>query len=426
MQLPGAGGDADAAAVADRGRVQHLAVDVELALVGRAVADPDRAGAAVALQVGKLALAAVRVAVDAVEDLRPGAVVPLVGQPQPADEVERLVVVADRHQREEGKRAVAQPAEAVVPVPDAADPLGQRSGRRRDDRAGRLVGQELERQRAAHDLIPVRPPVRALLRPALPVAERSLEPGGQVGRPQRPRGRVAVPAVGQGQGAALAGAHAPHGPDGPLAVRLERPAGRGQGQPVAGAVRQRAGVRHELEAGRLGRVAVGRLEERLELDLAVDPVDQPDDLAVAPDVVARPLRLAAVDRHEVGQPDAAGPGPEDGVEHVGRPAVAPPGRVDGGRADLEVAAAAGVEQAAERGRPVEPPRTEPVDRSLARDQRGGVAVADDSVVGDREVAAHGPHSGRSRAARSTAIDAAAAGRAPRSGRLGRCLRATRS
>ena len=54
-------------------------------------------------------------------------------------------------QRESVKRRVAQPAVAVVPVPHAAERLGQRRRRRGDDPAGRRVGQRLERDERAQD-----------------------------------------------------------------------------------------------------------------------------------------------------------------------------------------------------------------------------------------------------------------------------------
>ena len=74
---------------------QQLAVDVELDLVGRAVADPHRPRAAVALEVVSVSLPAARVAVDAVQDLQdPGRARRRRAVSQ-REEVERLVVVAD-------------------------------------------------------------------------------------------------------------------------------------------------------------------------------------------------------------------------------------------------------------------------------------------------------------------------------------------
>ena len=95
-----------------------------------------------------VALLARVVAVHVVEDLQPRA-----GQPrrvqQPAGERFGLVAVAEGEQRAHGERGVAQPAVAIVPVEVAAEPLGQRRGRRGDDRARRRVDEQLERERAA-------------------------------------------------------------------------------------------------------------------------------------------------------------------------------------------------------------------------------------------------------------------------------------
>src|SRR5205085_2712747 len=75
--------------------------------------------------------------------------------------------------RVEDERRVAQPSEAIVPVARAADLFGERSGRRGDERARRLVRQKLERERAAADVLTVRPFVTARVPPTLPVAKRA-------------------------------------------------------------------------------------------------------------------------------------------------------------------------------------------------------------------------------------------------------------
>ena len=68
------------------------------------------------------------------------------------DEVEEVVglpVEAERVEAPQRERGVADPGVAVVPVALAARRLRQRRGRRGDHRAGRRVGEALERQRAA-------------------------------------------------------------------------------------------------------------------------------------------------------------------------------------------------------------------------------------------------------------------------------------
>src|SRR5205823_12895854 len=67
--LPGLVGDGLAVLVVQVDGIDQLAVDVELELVGRAVADAHRCRSAVALEVVELDLLEVGAAVDAVHDL---------------------------------------------------------------------------------------------------------------------------------------------------------------------------------------------------------------------------------------------------------------------------------------------------------------------------------------------------------------------
>ena len=129
--------------------VQHLAPDVELELVGGGVADPDRRGALVPGQpVAARYSGSRRSPSSAVHDLQVGRVAGD-GAQQPLPPGPGLVVVTGAEQRLQGEGGVAQPAVAVVPVAGAAELLGQRGGRGRDDAAGRRVGQRLERDAAS-------------------------------------------------------------------------------------------------------------------------------------------------------------------------------------------------------------------------------------------------------------------------------------
>ena len=59
------------------------------------------------------------------------------------------------YQRAQGEGAIAQPAVTVVPVPGAAEGLGERGRGRRDDAAARLVRQPLQRgERTVYGLLP--------------------------------------------------------------------------------------------------------------------------------------------------------------------------------------------------------------------------------------------------------------------------------
>ena len=138
--------------------VQRLAVDVELQLVGGAVADPHRARAAVALPVVERLLDEVGGAVDAVHDVQRAAVAAgALPRPGPAASAPNAAASSvnprpsSAYDREGG---VADPGVAVVPVALAADLLGQAGGRCRDQSAGRRVGHQLERDRRAVDHLP--------------------------------------------------------------------------------------------------------------------------------------------------------------------------------------------------------------------------------------------------------------------------------
>ena len=140
------------------------------------VADPHRARVAVARPVRVLDLRQLGPPVDPVHDLqrprRPD--LPLaraVGEP--AHERRGLLGEAEPEQAVERERGVADPRVAVVPVALAADLLGQRGRRRGDERAGRRVGEQLQRERGAVDHLAPAPAVARLLQPAAPVARPS-------------------------------------------------------------------------------------------------------------------------------------------------------------------------------------------------------------------------------------------------------------
>ena len=135
-----------------------------------------------------LVLGQVGAAVDPVHDLqrpaRPD--LPLaraVGQP--VHERRGLFGEAEPQQPVERERRVADPGVAVVPVAPAAELLGQRGRRRRDERAGRRVGQQLQRQRRAHHHLAPAAAVARLRHPVAPVHDRRLE--GAVRLPLRVR-----------------------------------------------------------------------------------------------------------------------------------------------------------------------------------------------------------------------------------------------
>ncbi len=167
-------------------RIDDRPVDVVLALVVGAVADPHRPRVVVAAQVVERLLGQVALAADAVHDLQ-RAVLVAVEVDDELHEVVGLPVEPERVERVEGERGVAHPGVAVVPVALATRRLGQRCRQRRDQRAGRRVGEALQRQRRALQV--ARPPVvgeLAVGQPRAPVVEGV---GHRLARPPRPCGR---------------------------------------------------------------------------------------------------------------------------------------------------------------------------------------------------------------------------------------------
>ena len=152
-------------------RVEQLAVDVELDLVPRAVADAHGRRVAPAAQVLQRALGQVVLAADPVHDLqRALAGAAAGGARHERDELLGLVRAGADVERLEREARVADPGEAVVPVALAADRLGQRGGGRGDDRAGRAVGEALQDARAVAHEVAVRALVDVVL--GLPRAPR--------------------------------------------------------------------------------------------------------------------------------------------------------------------------------------------------------------------------------------------------------------
>ena len=168
-------------------RDHHLAEHVALALADGGVADPHRPRAGVPGEVVEGVLGQAPGAVDGVHDLE---VVGVAGHrpQQPVLPELGLVGEARGQQRLEGERGVAQPAVAVVPVALAAEVLGQRGGRRGDDAAGLLVGQQPQGEQRAADDVGVRHRQAGAGQPVALLLQRGLDPrrGGRAGRARRP------------------------------------------------------------------------------------------------------------------------------------------------------------------------------------------------------------------------------------------------
>ena len=256
-------------------RIDHLAVHIELPLLHRQVADPDRPRLAVSRQVIQRALIRRLVAVDIVEhpQLGPGQAGRV---QQPVDEGVGLVHVTQTGERANRERGVAQPAEAVVPVERAADPLGQRCGRRRHHRTRGSEHHELEGEHAPNYRLPAGAIVARGGDPALPpvhgARQRRARPLAQRRQHRRPLGGKGERRVGDG----------PRGEAGPstgcaAGVELEREVGPEVQQTCAcvSPKSQLSGLPHPRGPQ---SVDGARLEGPLDLHLPLFALDQPKNL----------------------------------------------------------------------------------------------------------------------------------------------------
>ncbi|OUD96467.1 hypothetical protein CMMCAS03_00465 [Clavibacter michiganensis subsp. michiganensis] len=371
LQRPGELRLADARVARGLEREHHLADHVGLVLLEGAVADAHRAGAVVAGQAREVALGEVPLAAQPVHDLHV-ARIPGDRPEEPRAPLVGLALEAVREEHLQGERRVAEPHVAVVPVAGPAELLGEARGRRRDDAAGVLV-----RQRAEHEQ---RPADRGLVRagvldgagPRLPPLGRVLEGGVHVER----RRLAAVRRVpGEREVDGLAGRHLER--DAVVVVRgRELGAAHDDGVGAGHGDEARVVAVELADPGERGRVAEAQAQVALHADCAADPADAPHD-----------VRPAVAHRHEVGDLDGAlgrlPPGPEhEGVAEVRAHGDGGIGR--GGR-ELPRAVLLGAEERTEHGRGVEAGEAQPVDGSVAGDQRSRVAVPDECVVLD----AHG-------------------------------------
>ncbi len=282
LQPPGIVERIEVMGARDVQQVHHLADHVVLNLGPRQVADADRPAVGVAPEPGQLELGQPPLAADAVERLH------LLGHArhrpeQPPPPGERLVAIARLLQRVEREGRVAQPAETIVPVARAADLLGKRGGRCRDDRPGRGMGQRLQRDQRAHHPVA---PGSLVVAPSGPVAP----PGHALGEP-----RLGVDRRRLGEVRAEAGEHERHG----LA---------GGDREAAAAAEARALERHRrADDHRVG--AAGRVEP---VRVVADPGDDRAVVEAEHDLGRHldPARAAAHQPHEVGRVLGAGVGHE--------------------------------------------------------------------------------------------------------------------
>ena len=367
----------------------HAAPHVVLALGVRGVADADRPRVVVPGQVIQRRLLQRPLAVHAVHDLQVAALrLGHIG-----DEVEEVVglpVEAERVQRPQRRRGVADPGVAVVPVPHPAGGLRQRRRRGRHDRPGGRERQPLQGERAALQEAPPRMIGKpAAVQPVLPVVGGPGEPGG--GLLEGTRWRVLAPPQRDKAGLPLLEQRARGGerslePDVQIGDQPQRALGaRGAGDRLVVAL---AGV---LPLRRVPAVVEHRVAVHAHLHLPVDAADQAQQHAVGlvvggcPPVGARALVVVVPGPHQqcVGDHQPAARCPPARLEDHRPWDVAPGGRyLDAGRVDAERAGVA-VENRPEHAGGIHARQAQPLDATVWCDQSGRLAVRQEPVVPDR-------------------------------------------
>ena len=297
-------------------------------------------------------------------------------------------------QRPQRERRVAHPAVAVVPVALAARRLRQRGRQRGDHRAGRRVGQPLQHERRALQVRRARGgrgrcrrrascarsgrSARASARPARRCADRRGSPSTRARRSaSRPRPSCGAPCV--------------RLPSMPMRRSLNsRTSSRRRWRRSRRVVRVGVDRSTVLHSAGVRAVVEHRLADQLDLDLTLDALDRAHEQVVGV-VVGRRARVARAVLVSCQSPIVSASRtrsqPGGVIQVVSMMFVpglvaAPGGHVDAVRAEAEAAGAA-IEQRAEDGRRVEARQAQPLDRAVGGDERAGVAVGQERVVGDR-------------------------------------------
>ena len=295
------------------------------------------------------------------------------------DELLRLVRAGADVERLEREARVADPGEAVVPVALAADGLGQRRGRRGDDRAGRAVGEALQDARAVAHELAVRAVVDVVLGlPGAPRLDGVVDPRADLGRPAVASGAMRSSAEAQRSAKPCASpARTRNAARIVASCDLQRH-GRAH-RDAAGAERARAAVLEPDQ--RPDQPVLGaRRELHDQLDVALDALDRAQQLVrrVEAEVVAA---LALGGRHRVDQPHRPGVRRERRLDRERAGEVAALGVERAGRPDRPVAGV-GVEQpredragcrsaacTASRSSPRDPPARSRCSRPAGRSRR---------------------------------------------------------
>ncbi len=390
---------APAVRVCDEGVEQH-APHVVLLLVVGAVTCAHRTRVQVAREVVEGVLGEVGLTPDPVHDLQVPSVVAGRrghGFEHEREVLERLPVEAECVQGAEHERAVADPGEAVVPIPLTARRLRQRRRARGHDRARRRVAQALQRQRATFDVRTpgmvgdsrqAQPPAPEVLRLAELLERLVLARRDWTTPRQRDPCRVAL---GERGTPVRAGSN---GPQPQAARQLEREITTRRRDSVVPGVVVRPGPGGSAVVEH--RQAVG-----LHLDVAAEARRDPQQRSLrggvarhsSPRCSSFGIVRGAHHQHIVHR-HPAGRCVPSGLQHVGAghvPALIGDARVR--RTEPEHPGRA-IEQRPEHARRVRPRQAQPLDRAVGCDQRADLAVGHEAIAGNgRELAHRSPPPG---------------------------------
>ena len=290
---------------------------------------------------------------------------------QPFAPGDRLLLIARGEQRIERQRRIADPAEAIVPIAHAADQFGQRGRRRRDDAAGRTIGQQLQRDERALDL---RAP-RALIGVERAPGQPSLLDAAQERDRVADRRRLAMRGI-------------PSEDEGHVFAFMDDE------------FRSRRPIFVDQLDGRVEPHGVGTGDRDDALDRALDPGHEPavietegnahrylDRTGIAANETNDLVdEFVAGRRHEIDDRRRAGFGLEAGFENGGAgPIAARDADIARFGANAPRAVPLVAQQRGEDRAGIEARQAEPIDRAVARDERRAVRVADDAVILDPPV-----------------------------------------
>src|SRR6185437_8243739 len=295
-----------------------------------------------------------------------------------ADEGFRFFPIAQAEQGPHGERGVAQPAKTVVPIQVATDTLRQRRSRRGNDGPRGSVGEELEHQGATHYLVSVRPAVATKSRPAPPPFGRESE----LLRKQLARRWEYRWSFGRIQKGESSGCPGPQ----PEPRRRSPLGGRGQLDIAQEGDEMRTPIDAQTQFPRVPKgypnttVVRARIEVNLHLDLASLTLDPPHQLLFRPEYAS--LFFLGSGRHEVGEDKRACGGVKARLQYVRVVEITAfhlrclDGRDAPGAADPRV------QKAREQGRAIKARPAQPVQRTVARNQRDGSPVSNGGVILD--------------------------------------------